>query len=308
MSLVADEQPICPKCGQAPHPECRDGFIFPKDSETGDLLINPATGGPRVLMCPRIRLKKTLKRLGPELAAAKHLRGGSPLLTLGKKGEPPTVDLRGTNTFITGCAWSWLRPHLRYALGLDWSLSFKIITDQHIKAVFVGSESYKARARDIRDDSPTYNSLGDLVGPPDLVILRLGHLGHKNRAAAGAIKEALRIRETLNKPTWLVDEADHPWSRSFSYDPDLEDYIDDNFKTVKVEGVDPGEEEVEEEEDVGMGVEDEDEFEAPPAKKTRKKKRRPKPPPEDEDVEVDDGGFDESDFDLPGEKPKWRRS
>ena len=300
--LVDDEQAICPKCGKPPHPECRDGFIFFKDSETGEFLVNPATGGLQTDRCPRIRLLKRLERLGPELAAAKNLRGGSPLLMLSKvRGQPPTADFRGKNTYITGCSWPWLRPHIKYALALDRSLSFKIITDQQIKAVFVGNEGYRARANSPREDDPTYNTLEDLVGPYDLIILRLGHLGHKNRAAAGAIKEALRIRETLNKPTWLVDEADHPWNESHSYDPDLEDYIDDHFKTLKIKGVDPGED-YEDEDDVGIDVEVEDDETPAPTKK--KKTRKERPPPDDPVEETDL----EEDFRLPGEKPKWGHS
>jgi len=305
---VTDEQPICPKCGKTPHPKCRDGFIFPRDPETGNVIINPETGGPYVQSCPRILLKKVLARLGPELASVKTIRGGGPLFSPKAK-----VDLRGINVFITGCTWPWLRPHIRYALARslahDLNYDYKIITDQQIKAVFVGDESYKARPKETRDERPTYNSLGDLVGPSELVILRLGHLGHKNRAAAGAIKEALRIREEPGKPTWLVDEADHPWEQSHSYDPDLEDYISTHFKKVRIKGVDPGydeDEEIRAALDADMGDEDEDDFDT--ASAVEQPTEDEEKEDEDDEDEADPSDFNPSDFDLPGKKPKWRRS
>jgi len=267
------------------------------------------TNGPRVVRCRHIVAVKTRKHLGPELASAARIKS-SPLLAVVKGKEP--VDLRGSNIFITDCAWPNLTPHLRWALGLDLDLSFEIITDQDIKQVFVGSEGYHVRPKGTREEIRTFNQLKDLVGPPDLLIIRLGHLGHKNKAAGGALKEALMLRETARKPTWLVDDPKRPWSSSPSHTADAEDYIDQHFEVIEIEGVDPGEN-YDDPSDLGMDFEgDDDEPLVPglkpkrePKKKRPKKKRPPTPPPPEEDEDETDGDFE---IELPGDGPKWRHS
>ncbi len=295
---MAEEQPTCSRCKKPRLPGCDGTHVFITDPETGEILINPETGGERVEKCRRIIAQQIEAFLGPEIASARRIKG-SPLFLSAKKGEPIQTDRTKDNLYIQSCTWPKLLPHLRRTLGCkrhrDDSFTYKVITDQRIKTVFVGDEQYTNRPQSVREDIPTFNSLEDLIGQCDLLIIQLGYLGYKNVAASGALKEALLLRKTSRKPTWLVDDPDQPWN--YSNDPDVELFIDENFEVIEIEGVDPGEG-YEALTDVGMDVEG-DEDEPPP--RARPKRRPPPPPPEPEETETD-----ENEFDLPGQKPKWR--
>ena len=77
------------------------------------------------------------------------------------------------------------------------------------------------------------NSIGAIVGEAyDLVIIQLGLLGYKNVAAAGVLKEALMMRITQGKPTWLFETADRNITWLYSKDPEVEAYVDDNFEAL----------------------------------------------------------------------------
>lgn len=298
---MADEQPICPHCKEPRLAECEGGNLFERDPETGNYAINPVTGLAKVRKCPRKRVMWMRTFLGPEILSACHIKE-SPFFLSGKKGEPVRVDRTKDNLYIQGCTWPKLLPHLRRTLSCkrlrNNSYTYSIVTDQKIKTVFVGDEQYTNRPKNVREDIPTFNSLEDLVCQCDLLIIRLGYLGYKNVAASGALKEALLLRKTFRKPTWLVDDPDQPWN--YSNDPGVELFIDENFEVIEIEGVDPGEG-YEALTDVGIDVEgDEDE----PLPKPRPKRRPPPPPPPSPEPEEPQNN--ENEFDLPGEKPKWR--
>ncbi len=205
---------------------------------------------------------KTLKAyLGPEIASAPTMTR-SPLYELAGKGLPPKVDRTGDNLFIKSY-WSDLLPHLKWTLACKGPMfRYRIVTDEKLKTVYLGNESYKTRSRDTRDDVVTYNSIGDLVGPEiDLVILRLGFLGYKNVAMPGVLKEALMLREAADKPTWLVEVPSSPFGYGhFSYNEDVGGYIHRLFEVINLvieqrptdalHGFDG----TEDDEDVGMGV------------------------------------------------------
>jgi hypothetical protein len=177
-----------------------------------------------------------IKHLGTEIARAETIFE-SPLYELpANAGDPPPVDRTKENLHIK-CNWTDLLPHLKLCLwpkGITFNT--RIVTDEKIKTVYVGAESYTARAKNKRDDMTTMNSLGDLVGKEwDFVIIRLGYLGHKNVAAPGAVKEAVMIRDVLRKPTWLIEEPNSPFGPgNFTYSDELAEYIDRNFKTVSL--------------------------------------------------------------------------
>lgn len=182
-------------------------------------------------LCPCAYALAMVNHLGPEVAQAPNLTS-SPLYVFAKTtGSPPEQDRTQENVFIrTG--WLEFLPHLKFALfvkGLDFR--FKIITDEKIRTVFVGNESYVARPRAEREDHETYNSLSDLVSDPHLLVLRLGFLGHKNIAASGALKEALMLREISRKPTWLIEDPENTFGPGcFSYSDEVWSYITARFK------------------------------------------------------------------------------
>ena len=171
-----------------------------------------------------------------------------------ESGQIPTVDLTNKNLYLQ-CPWPNLLPHLQWTLGCKGILfPYTIITDQQIKNVYVGNEQYWHRPANHRDEVPIFNSVADLVGAEyHLVIIKLGYMGHPNRAAPGALKETLLVREDMNKPVWLVEDPRQPWSHS--RDADVAYYVEQRFKKVPLEPADPGEGYDNYEESLGMEVE-----------------------------------------------------
>jgi hypothetical protein len=249
--------------------------------------------------CKNFRAILIQKHLGPELASVDAI-ASSPLFQV-ERGKVATVDLTNKNLFLR-CPWPNLLPHLKLVLGCKWScLRYVIITDQQIKNVYVGNEQYKNRAFAERDSRPILNSLSDLVADYDLVIIKLGYIGHQNRAAAGALKETLLIRAAQNKPVWLVEDPRHTWL--YSHDADVADYIEHRFKVVPIEPANPGDGYEDPEENLGMETTDYEPREASP---------EPEPEEEASQDESDEEPVDD-DICLPkgGKKSygkKWGRS
>lgn len=226
------DKPICPKCN-APMREGCDGqgyILVTKEADPDRPWFNPE----HVQQCINLYARQLKAHLGPELALVQHVTS-SPLLELGSEGW----DLTRYNLFINECPWKNLLPHLKWALGkrrpgFNPLLFFSLITtDEQLKTVWVGDSSYRSKSIETRDTVKTYNSLSDLLSDRDLVIIKLGYFGQRNKAAAGLLKEALLFRESLNKPTWLVLEPDKDWS--VSYSPDVAQYVKSNFKFVQIE-------------------------------------------------------------------------
>lgn len=198
--------------------------------------------------CTRTRLMRV--HLGPEIASAKKLTE-SLLFERGLSwNDPPVIDRTRENLFLKG-HWQDLIAHFRYALickGL--MFRFQVITDERIKTVYVGADSFEKRAREERDRiKKTFNSLQDIICEHDLSIIRLGFLGHKNQAMPGALKEALMLREVQRKPTWIVEAPQSPFIPGHhAYSEEVWDYINANFSfldmadpnrvTTEVHGVD----------------------------------------------------------------------
>lgn len=171
------------------------------------------------------------KHLGPEIADAPNILS-SPLYSV-KNSQ--ITDRTGQNLFIYS-TWRALLPHLKWTLankGVEFR--FKVISDQDIKQVFVGAMNFRAMVAADRGDEPAFNSLDDLVGSVDLLVLKFGFLGHKNIAAPGATLEALYIRESKRLPTWLVSLPDRPFVNSHAHSPELEMYIDRKFKKLDLD-------------------------------------------------------------------------
>jgi hypothetical protein len=201
--------------------------VCPHCKDTGWVAVDDTTR--RKCICAYA--KELKEHLGKEIAYARTLEQ-SPLFVPGKD------DLTEDDLFIK-CDWPKLLPHLKWTLTFK-TLAFKfvIVTDEKIKTVYLGAESYAARAKGLRDDVSTYNCLADLIGSQyDLVIIKLGNLGYPNKAMPGILKEALLLREALGKTTWLIEESDKVFGPgNFSYSPDLHTYIQENFTVVALEG------------------------------------------------------------------------
>jgi hypothetical protein len=204
-----------------PHKDCINGHVVIDDFTSAE--------------CPNMRVRRQAdlirSHLTPELATVKPVKS-SPLYV------PKTVDHTGKNLFIQGIPWSVFRGHLKYIV--MWKvltgqpLTYKVVDDQRLKEVFLGSEAYKSRPASVREQRETNNAIDDLVAESfDLVIIRLGLLGHKNSAAANVLREALMLRtERYNKPTWLFLSSDSEIHWEHSRDPNVESYVGARFSSI----------------------------------------------------------------------------
>ena len=196
---------------------------------TGWILIDEL----RVRECRCKAMERIRAHIGDEVALSPTITT-SPLFTV-ENGQV-TTDLTDRNLYIES-SWNALLPHLKLAL-MNKGVGFycRTIDDEMIKRVFVGSTHYKNKTQEDRDRQGYYNCLADLVGEVcDLVILRFGIMKYTNRAGAGAVHEALSIRQVLRKPTWLVSTPDRPFEDCFAYSPDLGTYIERRFKRIQID-------------------------------------------------------------------------
>lgn len=228
---------------------------------------------------------------------------------------PGEVDLTRQNVVIQGACWLRFLNHLRWVLlikGLDYQV--RVTTDSQIKNVFVGNERVNAvkSQEDLdekkavsrrREATAINNSLYDLAGGPDLLIIRLGMLGHTNKAAAGALVETLRIRQHAHRPTWLWEMPGKPFEECHSYNEEAAVLIEP-FRRLSLGDDESDPYEV----DMTEGEELLDEMDEAPSDE---------PEPDDDEPEPDDDDGDEEEYDedempdltLPGEGPSnpWSR-
>lgn len=186
-------------------------------------------------MCLCLYNRKMSLHLGPEIVRAVTEKDSSLYHKTTVKGEEVLIDRTKENLFLK-TYWSDLTGHLKWTLyckGLFFS--FQVTTDERIRNVYVGNEQYTHRTRSSRDETEANNSLHDLLGDVDLLVLRLGFLGYRNQAMAGALLEALRIREVSLKPTWIIEEPNSIFAPGhYSYSPELWDYITSRYTIVNM--------------------------------------------------------------------------
>lgn len=202
----------CPKCNYT-------GFSFVENDDS------------RVQQCICTYAKALKAHLGPEIASAPTVIY-SPLYVLGEKGQPPKVDRTGDNLFIK-TYWTDFLPHLKWTLACKGPLyRYRIVTDEKLRSVWFGKEAYGQRSKEAREELDTFNGLSDLIGTDlDLVIIRLGFLGYKNVAMPGILKESLMVRESVNKPTWIVEVPSSIFGPGhYSYNEDVAGYISRLFE------------------------------------------------------------------------------
>lgn len=291
MTQPADNCPIChepvlAECGGQGH------------TRTDELTVRP---------CNRIIARQIRAHLGTEISSVRFVR--SPLFVENDKGEVVT-DLTTQNLWIK-TKWPGFLPHLKWTLGRKGNMFlFRIVTDLRIKSVFCGDEQYKSRPASMREDTQVYNNLEDLIGKDvDLAIIKLGYLGYKNKAAAGALKEALLLRDACLKPTWIIEDerAEHAWIHSRS--PEVEDYVS-RFDEITIDPV-PGitgsdEPKRVQEPRQGNGIRFDDDDDTPVIPATQLTKAKPNPKPESREPEVEPERTPSSSLDsfLDGNKSK----
>jgi len=175
--------------------------------------------------------------MGPEIGQAPPIEY-SPLMMPGRVGGEVPVDRTHENLFIKGW-WTDIVSHLFIVLSvkmMNESLHyrFRIVNEIDIFNVRMGLNSYTARPKSKREDIPVFNTLADFIGGDfELVVIRLGGAGHKNKALPGYFKEALITRAMICKPTWIIEEPNSLFGPGhFAYSEDVGDFVANNFEVV----------------------------------------------------------------------------
>lgn len=201
---MADKPKICSACHQPLIEGCRNEV----PGGGGLLKVVKDNGEITSKMCPnvrKVRLKRYLEAIDPLLITSEHNRD-SVLYQPGTAGSKS--DYTSRNLLFQSTAWKTFLKDLKWVAGYKFpSFYFKVVTDMTLLNVYVGNTSIRQRLPSQREDPSLVvcNSLEDLLTEPDLVIIRLGHVTHFNKAAANVLHEALLLRLGLQKPVWLIE-------------------------------------------------------------------------------------------------------
>lgn len=139
--------------------------------------------------------------------------------------------------FLVVATWADMKAVIKAAMISHSNFFLKITSDREIRDVYVGS---KSKANKVDQESLAYNSLEDLMDPPDLCIIKLNELSYKNKAASGALEEAIAYRLDRDKPTWLFSDMDKPFTvGSHAYSDAVAELMKTSFKIQKVPRIVP---------------------------------------------------------------------
>lgn len=143
----------------------------------------------------------------------------------------PIIKSIKQNSFVIS-SWADMKSVIKAIMIANHQLFIKVSSDREIRDVFVGTKSRAARGD---EEGQVYNSLEDLMDSPNLMIIRLNELSYKNKAAPGALEEAICYRLDRDKPSWLFSDYEKPFSvGSHAYSDSVANIIQSNFQTVKI--------------------------------------------------------------------------
>ena len=126
----------------------------------------------------------------------------------------PLVGMVKKSVFVLS-SWPDAKAVIKVAMIRNPNLGFRIASDREIRDVYVGSTSRVAKGA---DEDGVFNSLQDLMDMPGLMIVRLNELAYKNKAAPGALEEAISYRIDRDKPIWALSDTSKPFGMgSFAY-------------------------------------------------------------------------------------------
>lgn len=249
---MSDEENLCAVCGQTLYPGCKNAV-----GGGGNIITTTGSEGEQLVkLCPNIKklsIKQYLTNIEPRMGRPEIIHNrNSPLF------QPGEIDLTSENMFFRSTDWNVFLSNLKWVAAYKFkrNLFIRVVTDLHLVQTFVGNTAMKARLKSQHDDEtvPIYNGLPDLLEAPDLVIIKLGVLTHSNKAASNVLSEALLIRNSVAKPTWVVEPANkkfEPYQRTDfgtsygmpSCNEDVLEYLEENFDQLTLEEVEGIEEE-----------------------------------------------------------------
>jgi len=149
----------------------------------------------------------------------------------------PLVDMVKQMVYVIG-SWADLKSIVKVTIIKYYPRVIKVTSDAIIRNVFVGGASKNARSSDYEGE--IYNNIQDYMDVPDLMVVRLNELSYKNRAAPGALEEAVMYRVDRGKPTWVVSDIDRPFGiHSYAYSAAVNDLFNSAFKKIQINRIAP---------------------------------------------------------------------
>ncbi len=144
----------------------------------------------------------------------------------------PVVGMVNRSIFIRS-SWQDMKAFLKVVMFKYNQKFIRITSDLEIKNVFLGGSSRRAKGEDFSGD--VFNNVQDLMQDPDLVIIELNKIGYANKAAAGNLREAIDIRVSKDKATWLFSDHSNPFTESsVAFSNHVWDYIIEYFKIIDI--------------------------------------------------------------------------
>jgi hypothetical protein len=134
-----------------------------------------------------------------------------------KVASSPLLGRENQNLWITASQ-EWFLPHLRHvAIRQPPNWNFAVTTDAGMMTAWLATAALQGTNildPDVREEAASMSltrlTLVDLVGPPGLLVIRLGVKIARNVAMPEVFLEAITIRSHLGLPTWVWDQPDNP--------------------------------------------------------------------------------------------------
>lgn len=162
---------------------------------------------------------------------------------LSKADKVPVSPLltRETKSLWITASHRLFKAHLRHVAlrnGPKWG--FVVVSDADLMDAWLSRvddrDIYDGDVEQLRRQPVTsrYGALVDMVEPPELLVIMTGVKAARNSAMHEVLLEALRHREHINKPTWVVDQPDSPLANGhISYSPQVGDFLS-YLKHIKI--------------------------------------------------------------------------
>lgn len=201
-----------------------------KCNNTGTIVVVVGTE-TRGQSCECLQRVRLFEYLGDQLYAAPEWRY-SALYNEQADRTKDSLFLRGKGPLA--------RAHIRWVLRhkfqhTNGKFRYLIATDERLKNVFVGDESYSQMNPEDRGSRRTYNNLASVVQPPDLLIIELGRLRGRHGGGPKAFLNAIAGRGAA-KPTWVI-EGDVLFTVGHTaYSEEAADHLREHFEEVPLGG------------------------------------------------------------------------
>ncbi len=154
-----------------------------------------------------------------------------PLLTMAKE------------SLYVEATWSDMRAIIKILLMTGTNGHVMDVDEMQLRDAYVGSMSKASKSADY--NGVIYNNISELVGPADLLIVRLNTLSNKNKAMAGVLLEAVKLRVDYGKPTWVLSDHERPFNQTcHSYSDEVLSIFAEQFKKVVVPRINKADREV----------------------------------------------------------------